>query len=531
MAEEDQIVRGQDDATTQDDAPDTSQGDTTPQDDAPDIPPGDTLDMARGDTPDATRDDAPTTPTQAEQPSLDDDVTPVRPDITATLRMPRTEEAPRDDASGPTAQASEPASLGDVGATIASWASGRAEALRATWRSYHLIVTIAALACVAVALGLTLWAADRGTRAPSDEQVVADALARLSAPSYTLGDYAIDQPLTLRSVEVAGSRASGTRGDGCEVDVVAYFSNAGMETRADGRLSYVRNDGEWACTAATVGNASHRATAGVSQERVVEHLEALLQEADEDDGRSPLPSIYRDATVEVLDETFDEGAQTDEVTLHCSTGGAFVSYECDLVARFRFAPASGAWELAEASASDGAKDVGLSPLVGTWRGTFASQDADAGKCLAARDAGLQVSVTRATLDGGDGAAIEGTISGIAHLHPEPGDDVDASDGDQMLQEVPFAGTLASGDVEMDVISLLAGNRPKKDYAGIVFECATQDLAGGTVTLTLAFGSAMAPDKATATLASRHSYQGTFLFVVPYQREARFTDHFELEKAD
>lgn len=482
-----------------------------------------------GTTPDDTL-ATPAAPTEQSLPAAD--AAPDGPDITVTLQMPRTEEAPRSDGSPtPTVEVSDHASLGDVGATIASWASGRLASLRATWRTHRLVVALAALACIAAALGFTLWATDRGTRAPSDEQVAADAQARLAAPAYTLGDYAIDQPLTLQSVEVVGRQASGTRGDGCDVDVVAYFSNAGMQTRADGRLSYVRSDGAWTCTAATVGDASHRATAGVSSERVVEHLETLLQEADEDDGRQALASIYRDASVEVRSETFDEEAQTGEVVLHCSTGGTFVSYACDLVAQFRFAAASGAWELAGVSVSDGAKDVGLQPLEGTWHGTFASQDADAGKCLAARDAGLQVSITRATLDGGDGAVIEGTVSGVAHLHPELADDAEACDGDQQLSDVPFTGTLSSGDVELDVISLLAGNNPKRDYAGIVFECVTQDLAGGTATLTLTFGSATAPDKATATLTSTHTYQGTFLLFVPYQREARFVDHFELEKVD
>ena len=56
-------------------------------------------------------------------------------------------------------------------------------------------------------------------------------------------------------------------------------------------------------------------------------------------------------------------------------------------------------------------------------------------------------------------------------------------------------------------------------------------AGGTVTLTLQFGLADAPDAATATLTSTHAYEDTILLVLPYQREARFVDSFTLAKAE
>ena len=53
---------------------------------------------------------------------------------------------------------------------------------------------------------------------------------------------------------------------------------------------------------------------------------------------------------------------------------------------------------------------------------------------------------------------------------------------------------------------------------------------GRVTLTLTFGQADAPDAATAALTSTHAYQDYFLLFMPYQRQARFVDHFTLEKA-
>jgi hypothetical protein len=65
--------------------------------------------------------------------------------------------------------------------------------------------------------------------------------------------------------------------------------------------------------------------------------------------------------------------------------------------------------------------------------------------------------------------------------------------------------------------------------GLVFTCATQDISGGTVTLTLTFGTPAAPDDASAALESAYTYDSTLLFVIPYQRTDRFIDVFTLEK--
>jgi len=454
---------------------------------------------------------------------------PTAPLPAATAPLPHAVEAPEPDDEDPATSPTDAPRLSDVGAAFMGWARGRLDAIGATLAAHKLAATLAALACVGAILGIVLLGIDLA-QVPTDEQVAEDARARLAAPSYTVGDYAIDDPLVLSAVEVGGKRASSSRRDACDVTVQATFENAGMETRADATLTYVREDSGWTCTAATVGKPSHRATAGVSQQKVLDNVSALLQAADHSEGGESLAALYRDARVEVVGDNFDEERQTDSLILHCSSTGTFVNYECDLTVHFRFAAASGAWELVEALVSDGADDLGFSPLVGTWHGTFASQQAAEGKCLAAREAGLTVVVSDAHTTDDGSAVIEGTVTGMAHLHADLPSDAIQTEGDLALDAVPFTGKLSTGDVEQDIIDLLAGNNPKRDVAGIVFDCTTQDVAGGTVTLTLQFGLADAPDAAMATLTSTHPYEGTILLVLPYEREARFADSFTLAKA-
>jgi hypothetical protein len=435
-----------------------------------------------------------------------------KPTITSTLRLPRVEPSSQPDSPDP--------KLRDVNRDFARWLRNRAGAVGTYLSAHAKLVGLVALALVAFVLGVVLLGMN-ASKMPTDAQIAADARSMLTAPTYTAGDFAEAGQLALNLVEVESKQHSNTRDDACDVYVTATFSNDSVETQANATLTYVREGDTWTCTAANTGNASHRALAGVSEQRVLAAIDTLLEEADNpDDGRPSLVSLYNGANVQVVDSALAEDGQQENMTLHCQSTGTFVCYECELLAHFKFAPASGAWELASVQVSDGAKDLGFSPLVGTWTGTFRSQEAEGGKCLSAREGGLTVEVTRATSAVDGGASIEGTLSGTAHLHPALTEDANATDGDLQLDAVPFTGALQTGD---DSGSGEGSN-------GIVFVCTTQDTVGGSVSLLLSFGSSKAPDSATATLVSKHSYQDTFAWIIPYEREARFTDTFTLEKA-
>lgn len=452
--------------------------------------------------------ETPGEPKPASVPLSRPDAAATQPMPEATTPLPSPASVPQPATSKPNVNVEAP-SLRDVGHTTTAWLKGRAQAAGAFLSTHRLVAIGVALTCVAAALAITLFGL-RSSVMPSDEQIRSDALAHLGSPTHTMGSFDLDEPLVLQAVDIVGKHQSRNRNDGCTVDVVATFANAAMETRADAQLTYVREGDGWTCSAGTIGSASHRATAAIDQQLIFDHLDELLQAADQgEDGRSSLASLYRNATTEVSDAYFDEESQTCEYALHLTSSGTFVAYECDLVASFRFAAASGAWELANASASRGAKDLGFSPLVGTWKGTFVKQSADGGRCLAPRDTGLVVEITKATPAKEGGAVIEGMLTGVAHMHAAIEADTDATDGDQKLDSVPFTGTCPD--------------------EGLVFTCETQDIAGGTVALTLTFGTSSAPDDASAALISNYTYNSTLLYVIPYQRTDHFTDVFTLEK--
>lgn len=445
------------------------------------------------------------------------------PSVTAP--MPQASEAPEPQQETPGTSPENP-TLADVGTTFARWLRNWIGAVRDRV-THHQAATIAiGLVCVAIVATFVLLSMD-ARQTPPNTLITEDAFAQLQTPEHAASPFTPDESLELRSIEVVDKHPSETRKDACDVEVVATFDNEHMETRAEGRLTYVRTDGDWSCTASSIDKVSHYAKTGVDTGLVVENIGELLQAADSDDGRESLASLYRNANITVTDEAFSEEKQAEGLVIHCMSNGTFVSYSCDLEAQFRFAPASGAWELASASVSDGAKDLGFDPLIGTWRGTFASQSSTQAKCLAAQEAGLTIEITQANMTEDGGAVIEGTVSGIAHMHADLSKDVEVAEGDLALESAPFSGHLASQSEQDDPLAWLLEDADAP--AGIVFECALQDVANGSIELTLELGSATAPDAATATLTSTHLYEGTLLLIVPYTREAIFADTFTLQK--
>ena len=440
--------------------------------------------------------------------------------VNTTVRLPAVTEAPA--TSG---RAEEP-QLSDVADTFVLWLQGRINAVGSFLTQHRLAAALAGLACVAAILVAVLLGLD-ASKVPPEELIKNDAQALLTAPTYTVGSFASDDPLVLRAVDITSIRESDEVKGASEVEVLATFSNPVMETRADACLVYQHKGDEWTCIDSSVGKASHHATAGVNQQLVVEHVAELLQKADTRSDSEGLASLYRNAEVEITNEEFSEESQTDIVELHCTSGGTFVDYECDLTARFRFVPASGAWELAEATVSDGAYDLGFSPLLGTWKGTFSNQQSSSYKCLAAREAGISLTITQAAPTTDGSAIVEGTLSGIAHMHADLDADATATEGDTPLEAVPFSGTLQSSTGTDDILELLM--ETESESAGIVFNCTVQDITGGSVELTLTLGQADDPDAATATLTSTYVYRDTFLLLVPYDRQSSFADTFVLEK--
>jgi len=451
-------------------------------------------------------------------------VTMPMPSVTAPLPQPTPSPEATPSEQAPTTDSPR---LKDVGTTFVRWLRTWIQATKQQV-AQHRITTIAiGLACVA-ALAVVALLNLKAHETPSDEQIISDASAQLSAPAHAQSPYLPDEPLSLQSITVVEKERSQTRKDACDVEVVATYSNEHIETRAEGQLTYVKGNDGWTCSAAAIDKSSHYAKTGVVGDLVLANVGDLLAAADTNDDRESLVSLYRDANLTLAREEFDEEKQTEDITIHCTSSGTFVSYACDLDAHLRFVPASGAWELASASVSNGAKDLGFDPLIGTWTGTFASQSSTSYKCLAAQAQGISITITKANMLQDGGASIEGTVTGTAHLHPDLRKDADSTDGDLLLDETPFTGQLAAREVTEGSFDWLL--RSGDDPAGIVFECSLPDVANGSVTLTLELGSATAPDVATATLTTRNLYEDSILLFMRYTREAVFADTFTLEKA-
>ena len=426
---------------------------------------------------------------------------PTQSALAPTENMPSADEAPAVD--------TDPASLHDVAAAAGSYARSRFGQLR-TFVVTHRFALAAVMALgVAAILGIALLVG-RLADMPDQASFMKDAQTMLSAPDYSGGAYGSDEPLVLRNLEVTNRRKQAAQPNECLVSGVATFSNGAVEALQEAQLTYERKDGTWTCTGAeAVGGASYRAVTGLETDKVLSSMSGILQRAEtsfsEEQNGTALPSLYADAQATITSDSFDAETQTEVMSLHLARSATFTAYECDVQATFAFRPSNGLWELTAATASDNAKDITLSPLMGTWTGTFREQTSSKGKCFGAKASDLRIVVTSVSND-----KITGTLSGIVHYHGEVPEDTDASEGDTELSGVPFSGTMS------------------REGSGISFTCTTPQDASGAVELSLLFGTQDDPSAARAVLTTTHAYEASW-FIFAYDTEATFSDTFVLTR--
>lgn len=406
------------------------------------------------------------------------------------VQRPRTEEAP------------EPTPRTDG----TPFARGQSRGPIAFLSRHRLLVGTIALAIVATAAAATLIV--RGLAELPDEALIKrDARALLTAPSYEGGAYGSDEALSLRSVELRDRKKGATSPDRCLASVLLSYSNGSVSAQQEETLVYERTDGAWACTGTEgTGSVSFSTTKGIDQEKVLLQMTDILQRADQeidDESTVALSTIYAGAQREITQEAFDAEAQTDAITVSLVHASTFTAYRCEIDAVFVFRPGNGQWELASATASDDAKDVVLTPVLGTWTGGFRSQESSGSKCFGAKGTPLEL-----TIESVDAGKISGRLSCMVHYHDDITEDARTTDGDSLVTDVPFEG---AADAGADSIS---------------FTCTTPEDASGSVELRLVFGTPEDPSLATATVTTRRTYEATFL-LFPYEREAWFSDTFVL----
>lgn len=450
----------------------------------------------------------------ADAPSPEPDATVERPFVTAdeTERLPEGAgaDAPR---------------LRDVTGTLGDYVRARLSEAGGFVRSHR--VASAALAILAVAaVALMAMAFARAGSLPSAQQVEQDARGALSAPRYSGGTYGPDDIVVLRSVDVRSTTRSASAPEGAQgrfgasgyavAEVVLSYSGSSVSADQAATLQYASVDGAWELIGGAEGaRVAWQADAGVDEQKVLRNAHLLLERADEqaasDDATASLASLYEQADVEVTSSSFDAEAQACTVDVRYVRAGAFESYTCNLTADFSFDAQSGQWALSGVEVGEGSYERSLEGVLGTWQGTFVSQETDGTKCLAARDAGLSVTVTSA-----EGNAISGTVSGVAHYHEHPSDDAQSCPGDLVFEDVPFEARLVD---EPD----------KQTGSDLTFAATLPEDVGGTVSLRLGFGTSEDPAQAVALVETSYPHTGSFLFF-PVDETLTYTDRLTLSRA-
>lgn len=422
----------------------------------------------------------------------------------------------------------------DVTGTFGDYVRGRRDAIRGFFATHRLATALLALLAVAMVACLALAFA-HASGVPDNAIIDADARERVAVPAYDAGSFGADDILVPREVTVRSAKRSATAIDSSEAqfgaagyasaDVLVTFSGSSVKAEKSATLGYAHVNGSWT----GIGGESDtqlawEALAGVDQKKVVANVDELLTRAEASFGAAAgaaggsgadeltLADIYADADVEVVSESFDAEAQTDALSLRLTKAGSYEAYVCDLSVTFSFRPASGQWEISEISASKNAKTRVFDPLEGTWQGTFQSQETDGTKCLGAREGGLAVSITgNETADGT--TRLTGTISGLAHYHEHPSSDADSFEGDARFEDVPFTATLVGGHNEAT-------------GSDLAFVATLPEEVGGTVTVTLGFGTAADPSRVVAVVQTTFPHTGSFLFI-PFEETITYEDTFSL----
>lgn len=392
------------------------------------------------------------------------------------------------------------------------------------------------VACVFILASAALHARN----VPGADFVEKDAWGRLSAPEYAPGVFGSQDNLYMNEVKVDSQRRVVRTNDSsqaqfgasgyAEAHVTAKFGNGSVVATKTATLSYAKVGSTWQGIGGEAdASVSYEAVAGVPRTQVLANLDDLLTEgerslkaATKTEGGSTggtgltLAQIYDGAKVSVESEDFDGEAQTETVSLTCVKASSFESYTCRLTAHFAFRPVNGVWELESVEVNDDAKTRTFQPLVGTWEGTFQSQETDGAKCLGAGASPLSVTFEAAeTADGDAGARLSGSISALAHFHEHPSADSAACDGDEALADVRLVANYYGGHND-DVDSDLA------------FVAALPEEVGGTVTVTFGFGAGGDPTQAVARVQTTYPHKGTFLFI-PYDQTITYTDVYLLRK--
>ena len=400
----------------------------------------------------------------------------------------------------------------------------------------HRVPFAIGAALAAVAIVLLALAGAHAAGVPADDVIVADARSRVAAPDYDGGLWGNTDKLRLVDVKVKSVHRTKSAADPASAQfgasayatatVVATYENDSVRATKGASLGFAKVSGNWtAIGQESDASISFEPLAGVDKAQVKANIRDLLDRAEQElhpaggadsgTGELSLAGIYADGKVEIVSSEFDADAKTDAVKLSCEKDGAFDKRACQVEATFSFRSVNGLWEITQTSVPADAKARDFSPLFGAWEGTFQSQETGGGKCLAAVDAPLSLTIGSQEGAGsfdGSGTQLVGTIDVLAHLHDQPSRDAKSSKGDERLQKVALTAAYVEDSAE----------------DGLVFRGTLPDQPSGTVEVELEFGVGGDPTTVVAKVTTRYEHTTSFLFI-PYSDTVTYTDTYLLRR--
>lgn len=389
----------------------------------------------------------------------------------------------------------------------------------------HRVPFAIGCALAAIAIVLLALAGAHAAGVPADDVIVADARSRIAAPAYDGGLWGNTDELRLVDVKVKSAHRTKSAADPASAQfgasayatatVIATYENDSVRATKEASLGFAKVSGNWtAIGQESDASLSFEPLAGVDETQVKANIRDLLDRAEQElhpaggansgTGELSLAGIYADGKVEVVSSEFDADAKTDVVTLSCEKDGAFDKRACQIETTFSFRSVNGLWEITQTSVPADAKARDFSPLFGTWEGTFQSQETGGGKCLAAVDAPLSL-----TISSQEGA---GSIDVLAHLHDQPSRDAKSSKGDEGLQKVALTAAYVEDSAEN----------------GLAFRGTLPDQPSGTVEVELEFGVGGDPTAIVAKVTTRYEHTTSFFFI-PYSDTVTYTDTYLLRR--
>lgn len=381
-------------------------------------------------------------------------------------------------------------------------------------------------ALVIVGIGIA-WLVVSLTNAPTYEQIQADLAALAPTYAYAGGDYGTDTEVPLSGVVVtqrngtqapaADNAVPGVGPAAFEVQAEATYDNEQVRVTRTVAATYVRSKDGWLVTGSLSDRGiSLQTHAGVNEDKVLAHAPDILAATGSLGGAS-LAQIYANGTFGVVSTDFHEAADddpaTDDVVLTCSASQGFQAYSGSVMAHFAFE--GGTWKLSSAEADANATSRSFEPLIGTWVGTFRSQEARGASCNGAQEYPLVVTIDSVSDPDSGSGQVRGSLSGLAHFHKQLAQDQNGSPQDAYVEGLAFSGTLST----------------TSDGTGITMVCTTAGDRRGEVGLTLTFGSADDPLSATALVTTTYEYDDTVWLVVSRKTTARFSDTYALVRSD